>query len=115
MVSRSKNAAGKFLTLEDQDLVAQCEVDHYRARGPGGQKKNKTRSAVRLRHRPTGVIVTANEERSQHINLTRAIRRLRQAIALNVRTEVDLERYSQSELLSSCLLPDGQLSVGLTD
>ena len=108
-------AASEFLTLEDEALVAQCEVDHYRSRGPGGQKKNKTSSAVRLRHNPTGLIVTATEERSQHVNLVRAIRRLRREIALNIRTDIDVDRHSESELLLSCVSVDGQLRVGRRD
>lgn len=115
MTKRPKTTAYDLLVLEDRVLVAQCEVDHYRSRGPGGQKKNKTSSAVRLRHCPTGLVATASDERSQHVNLVRAIRRLRQAIALNIRADIDLECYSQSELLSSCLSPDGQLRVGRRD
>ena len=52
-------------------MLAQCEVDTYRASGPGGQKRNKTSSAVRLRHPPSGLIVIAEESRSQHENKAR--------------------------------------------
>lgn len=75
-----------WLKLSDSQLLAQCEIDLYRASGPGGQKRNKTSSAVRLRHAPTGLIVTAVESRSQHENRARAIRRMRRAFALHVRT-----------------------------
>ncbi|OAI50864.1 peptide chain release factor 2 [Planctomycetaceae bacterium SCGC AG-212-F19] len=71
--------------LTDDQLLAQCEVDTYRASGPGGQKRNKTSSAVRLRHPPSGLIVIAEESRSQHENRARALRRLRQALVLHVR------------------------------
>lgn len=64
-------------------------MDTYRASGPGGQKRNKTSSAVRLRHRSTGLIVTASESRSQHENRARALVRLREAIALNQRNRFD--------------------------
>jgi len=74
-----------FLTQPDDRLLAECDVHTYRASGPGGQHRNKTDSAVRLAHRPTGVTVTATESRSQHENRARAIRRLRRAIALEVR------------------------------
>ena len=113
--SMLKTAANKFLILEDPVLIAQCEVDRYRSRGPGGQKRNKTSSAVRLRHRPTGLSVTATEERSQHVNKDRAVRRLRRAIALNVRTDIDLTHYRRSELLSSCIVAKGELLVGRRD
>lgn len=115
MVARNKSTADEYLTLEDSALVAQCEVDHYRARGPGGQKRNKTSSAVRLRHRPTGLAVTATEERSQHVNKIRGIRRLREAIALQVRSEIDPDGYQPGELLCSCIGRDGQLRVGRRD
>jgi hypothetical protein len=76
------------LTAPDEKLLAECTVETYRASGPGGQHRNKTESAVRLTHRPTGVVVTATERRSQHENRHRALVRLRQAIALKVREAV---------------------------
>ena len=89
--SAGDRMGGTWLDLSDADLLAQCAVDVYRARGPGGQKRSKTSSAVRLRHEPTGLIVTAVESRSQHENRTRALRRLRQAVALQLRTRIDLD------------------------
>ena len=56
-------------------------VTFYRASGPGGQKKNKTESAVRIKHLPTGIIVTAAESRSQHENRATALQRLRERLA----------------------------------
>lgn len=76
---------GEWLALSDQQLLSQCELDTYRASGPGGQKRNKTSSAVRLRHAASGLIVIAEESRSQHENKARALRRLRREIALQVR------------------------------
>src|SRR6516162_10026815 len=73
--------------LTDAQLLEQCEVDTYRASGPGGQKRNKTSSAVRLRHPPSGLIVIAEESRSQHENRARALKRLRQALYLKLRDE----------------------------
>ena len=71
----------------DAVLLSQCEVDTYRASGPGGQKRNKTSSAVRLRHAPSGLIVIAEESRSQHANKAKALVRLRQAFYLHWRNE----------------------------
>jgi len=84
------NPSGRnaFLTEPDEKLLAECTVETYRSSGPGGQHRNKTDSAVRLTHRPTGVVATATERRSQHENRHRAIGRLRQAIAVEVRQPV---------------------------
>lgn len=70
----------------DDHLLAECEVHTYRASGPGGQKRNKTESAVRLVHRPSGLSVIATESRSQHENRARALKRLRKAMALRLRS-----------------------------
>src|SRR5579871_4670914 len=77
----------QWTALSDDQLLAQCEVDTYRASGPGGQKRNKTSSAVRLRHPPSGLLVIAEESRSQHENKARALRRLRQALYLKLRED----------------------------
>jgi hypothetical protein len=76
--------------LSDRDLLAQCRFDFYRASGPGGQKRNKTSSAVRLTHLPTRLSVTATESRSQAENKMRAIRRMRLKFATDLRQDVDL-------------------------
>ncbi|MCS6865103.1 MAG: peptide chain release factor-like protein [Gemmataceae bacterium] len=78
-------ARSTWSQLTDDELLAQCAVDTYRARGPGGQKRNKTSSAVRLRHRPSGLMVIAEESRSQHENKAKALKRLRQALFLEWR------------------------------
>jgi hypothetical protein len=75
----------ELLPLSDRELLAQCAVDRYRASGPGGQKRNVTDSAVRLRHLPSGLVAQANESRSQHENRARALSRLRRTIALRAR------------------------------
>ena len=79
----------QYLAQPDAKLVAECAVETFRASGPGGQHRNKTDSAVRLTHRPTGVSVTATERRSQHENRRVAMKRLRKAIALRVREAAD--------------------------
>jgi ribosome-associated protein len=61
----------------DAALLAECQVETFRAGGPGGQHQNVTDSAVRLRHRPTGLTVTSRAQRSQYLNKMDALRRLR--------------------------------------
>jgi AraC-like DNA-binding protein len=106
----------QFLRLEDIVLLAQCEVDRFRASGPGGQKRNKTDSAVRLRHAPTSLAVEAVESRSQHENRARALRRLRLEIALNARAEIDEATALPEELAEALRAGKGRaLSVGRRD
>ena len=72
----------------DDALLAECRVETFAAGGPGGQHQNRTESAVRLVHLPTGIRVVAREERSQHRNRVRALERLRAALVeLNTRPE----------------------------
>ncbi|OGP60742.1 MAG: hypothetical protein A2162_04110 [Deltaproteobacteria bacterium RBG_13_52_11b] len=58
-------------------LKKQVIVETYRSRGPGGQRKNKVETAIRLKHLPSGVTVTATEHRSQSENRRLAFERLR--------------------------------------
>ncbi|MEX2465864.1 MAG: peptide chain release factor-like protein [Gemmatimonadota bacterium] len=64
----------------DEALLAECRVETFAAGGPGGQHQNRTESAVRLVHVPSGIRVVAREERSQHRNRARALERLREAL-----------------------------------
>ena len=70
------------LPESDADLLRECEVETFRASGPGGQHVNKTESAVRLRHLPSGVVVSSQQERSQHRNKAICLEKLREKIAL---------------------------------
>lgn len=92
-----------LLPLDDGALFAQCQFDRFRASGPGGQKRNVTESAVRLRHTPSGLSVEATESRSQHENRTRALRRLRYAVALKLRAPVTVERYTAPAELAAAV------------
>jgi protein subunit release factor B len=60
------------MIIDKKELV----ISYFRSSGPGGQKKNKTETAVRIRHLPTGIVVTATESRSRTVNLVSAFERL---------------------------------------
>src|SRR5262245_12769306 len=109
-----------WANLSDDQLLAQCAVDTYRASGPGGQKRNKTSSAVRIRHGPSGLLVIAEESRSQHENRARALRRLRGSLYLSLRDELPPEALAPEALGSRAELRqarggDGRLDVGRKD
>ena len=90
-----------YLLASDDALIAQCEVDRYRASGPGGQHRNKTESAVRLRHKLSGVTAIGEDSRSQAENKMHAVRRLRSAIALQIREPVRIEGFVPSSRLAN--------------
>ena len=83
-----------------EQLLRDCEVRHSRRRGPGGQHRNKTESAVEIRHKPTGVESEGTERRSQHDNHRVAVKRLRVSLALAVRT-AELAEAAPTELWRS--------------
>jgi hypothetical protein len=109
----------EWTSLTDAQLLAQCAVDTYRASGPGGQKRNKTSSAVRVRHLPTGLIVIAEESRSQHENRAKALRRLRQALFLDLRddlgTSLSPELVAAHPDFAHARPADGRLDLGRKD
>jgi protein subunit release factor B len=69
-----------LLPESDEELLRECELETFRASGPGGQHVNKTESAVRLKHLPSGLAVTSREERSQHRNKAICLQKLREKI-----------------------------------
>lgn len=88
------------IEVESKDL----KVDTYRASGAGGQHVNKTDSAVRLTHLPTGVVVACQDERSQHQNRDKAMRILKAKL-------LDMERQRQEQELAA----DRKSQVGTGD
>lgn len=68
------------IPADDDELLAQCRVETFRAGGPGGQHQNRSETGVRLVHLPTGIRVVARDERSQHRNRALALGRLRERL-----------------------------------
>ena len=75
----------KPATADLERLARECEITPYRSSGPGGQKKNKTFSSVRVRHLPSGITRVATESRSQFRNRLRALERIRDALERRAR------------------------------
>jgi protein subunit release factor B len=70
----------KHFNTNLEALEREVVIETYRSRGPGGQRKNKTETAVRLKHLPSGIILIATEYRSQAQNRKLAFQRLRECL-----------------------------------
>ena len=106
---------------------ADLQIDTYRSGGAGGQHVNKTESAIRITHLPTGTVVECQDERSQHKNKEKAMKILRSRIYERMQREqnekIASERKSQvgtgdrSERIRTYNYPQGRVSdhrIGLT-
>jgi hypothetical protein len=107
----ASSRSNAWLRLDDAALLKECHQERYRASGPGGQRRNKVETAIRLHHRPSGLVAQAEESRSLEENRKRALRRLRERIALELRAPFDLETPPSIPELAEHLGPKGALSI----
>jgi peptide chain release factor 1 len=85
--------------VEDVALnPADLRVDTYRSSGAGGQHVNKTDSAIRITHLPTGIVVECQDERSQHKNRSRAMSLLRSKLLETERQKQTAQQAQQRKL-----------------
>jgi hypothetical protein len=84
--------------LPEEDLLKQCQIGFGKARGPGGQNRNKVETAVTITHTPTGFEGFASERRKQFENRVMALKRLRLRLAIELRTQVSPQRHKPTEL-----------------
>ncbi len=84
MSSRKRD---EWISADDETLTQDCRFDFHRCGGRGGQKVNKTSSAVRLLHLPSGIGAVSSEARSQALNRHLAFRKLRMKLAFSLRED----------------------------
>jgi hypothetical protein len=96
------NQRDKWLFCEETALLRDCRVDTYKSSGPGGQRKNKVATAVRLVHGPSGISAQGQQTRSQARNKTLALRNLRMHIACACRMPQNLDQLVIPDELAEC-------------
>ena len=109
MTSRAKRNG--WLRLDDEALLKQCKEDRYKSGGPGGQRRNKVETALKLHHEPSGASVHANNSRYLQRNRLSAVRHLRERIAIESRAPFDLEAPNIPSEFAEYIGPKRTLSI----
>ena len=86
--------------MSAEELARDCEVQVFRATGPGGQGVNTTDSAVRMKHIPSGITVTARESRSQFQNRSSCLRKGRRGRPPRRRVKTKVPQRSRQRRLN---------------
>lgn len=113
MVNGGSNPNNRNLWLRQDDttLLRDCDERHFRSSGPGGQHRNKVETGIVLLHRPSGITAKAGESRYQEENRRKALRRLRDVVALQVRCPFDPNAPEIPPEFAAHRSADGKLSV----
>lgn len=102
-----------FARMGADEIARDCEVEVFRATGPGGQGVNTTDSAVRMRHVPTGVTVTSRESRSQFQNRASCLRKLKEVFERRARRPKARKPTKPSKRAKAKRLADKRLRAGV--